>query len=123
MSTLTESTETTGAEDDHSPSDELRDNELDVLRETGGIRSMLPILVGSVAVGIAAVAVIGVQLTRRRQSKTLLRRAASRAEDVRDALTHAAAELPERGKAAVRRVRRCPVGLRPQADSAPVPLH
>jgi len=106
MSTLIESTETAGAEDDQSPSDDLRDNELDVLRETGGIRSMLPVLVGSVAVGIAAVAIIGVQLTRRRQSKTLLRRAASRAEDVKDALTHAAAELPERGKAAVRSVRR-----------------
>lgn len=104
MSTLIESTGT--AQDEASPSADLVDNEPEYRPETGGLRSVLPILVGSVAVGIAAVAVVGVQLSRRRKSKTLVRRAAVRAEDAREALAHAAAGLPELGKAAVRRVRR-----------------
>ncbi|WP_205326370.1 hypothetical protein [Glycomyces sp. YM15] len=69
------------------------------------IRSVPAIVVGSVAIGIAAVAVIGVRLNRRRKSKTPLGRAAAQAEDAMDTLVHAAAGLSERGKAAVRRVR------------------
>ena len=83
---------------DHEPDHDRGDRDV--------FRSALPILVGSVAVGIAAVAIIGVQLSRRRTTKILLGRAAAQAEESMDALVHAVAGLPERGKAAVRRVRR-----------------
>lgn len=107
MDTSTESTKTAGTDGERSPSEDRRDIGPDDRREGRDLtRSVLPILAGSVAVGIAAVAVIGVRLSRRRKSKTLLRRAAAHAEDARNALAHAAAGLPERGKAAVRRVRR-----------------
>jgi hypothetical protein len=105
MDTAIEPTNAPGTDDEHSPSEDWQDNEPDDYR--GGndvLRSVLPILVGSVAVGIAAVAVIGVAIHRRRASKTLLSRAAGQAEDAMDALAHAAAELPARGKAAARRV-------------------
>jgi hypothetical protein len=105
MDTAIEPTNAPGTDDEHSPSEDWQDTEPDEYR--GGndvLRSVLPIIVGSVAVGIAAVAVIGVQLHRRRTSKTLLRRAAGQAEDAMDALVHAAAGLPERGKAAARRI-------------------
>jgi hypothetical protein len=70
------------------------------------LRSALPLLVGSVAVGIAAVAIVVVQISRRRKPETLLHRATVRVEGARKALTHAAAGLPERGKSALRRVHR-----------------
>lgn len=98
---------TPGTDAEQLPADDWHDHESDDDRvERDVFRSILPILVGSVAVGIAAAAIIGVQLSRRRTSKTILKRAAAQAEDAMDALVHAAAGLPERGKAAVRRVRR-----------------
>ncbi|MQM25645.1 hypothetical protein [Glycomyces albidus] len=68
------------------------------------LRSVLPFLAGSVAVGIAVVALIGVELNRRRRSKSFLGRVVARAEDAKDALAHAAAGMPDRGKAAARRL-------------------
>lgn len=107
METVIEPTTTLGTEGGQASIEDWRDDGFgEQPRGAGVIRSVLPILVGSVAVGVAAVAVIGVRLGRRRKSKTLLRRAAARAEDAREALVHVAAGLPERGKAAVRRVRR-----------------
>lgn len=105
MDTGIEPAKRPGTDGEQSPAEDWRDDGPDGYR--GGrdlIRSVLPILVGSVAVGIAAVAVVGVQISRRRKSKTLLHRAAVRAEDAQNALTHTAAGLSERGKAAVRRV-------------------
>jgi hypothetical protein len=107
MNTLIESAKAAGTDGERSLADHWRDE--GPVDGNGGsdiVRSVLPILVGSVAVGIAAVAIVGVQIGRRRKSKTLLRRAAAHAEDARDALMRAAAELPARGKAAIRRVRR-----------------
>jgi hypothetical protein len=94
-------------EGEQSPAGEWRGDGPDGYR--GGrdlIRSVLPILVGVVAVGIAAVAVVGVQISRRRNSKTLLYRAAVRAEDARNALTHRGRAARTRHKAAARRQRR-----------------
>jgi hypothetical protein len=105
MDTAIEPTNAPGTDDERSPSEDWKDDATDEYR--GGndvLRSVLPIIVGTVAVGIAAFAVIGVRLHRRRTSKTLFSRAAGQAEDAIDALAHAAAELPERGKAAARRV-------------------
>jgi hypothetical protein len=107
MDTVIEPTKTRGTDGEPSPAEDWRDGGSDDHHGGRGvIRSVLPMLVGSVAVGIAAVAVIGVRLGRRRKSKMLLRRAADHAENARNTLVHAAAGLPERGKAAVRRVRR-----------------
>ena len=107
MNTLIESVKTAGTDGERSHAEDWQDDgPEDRHGRKDVMRSALPILAGSVAVGIAAVAIIGVQLGRRRKSKTLLRRAAAHAEGARDALIHAAAGLPERGKAVVRRVRR-----------------
>jgi hypothetical protein len=117
MSTLTESTDAAPTEGERPPAEELRGTDPGEQHDETNVRSLLPILVGSLAVGIAAVAIIGVQLGRRRKSRTPLRRVAARAEDAKDALasaaedakdalTSAAAGLPDRGKAALRRVRR-----------------
>jgi hypothetical protein len=105
MDTTIAPAKTPGTDVEQPPAQDRGDHEPDDDRGARDVlRSVLPILVGSVAVGIAAVAVIGVQLNRRRTSKTLLGRAAAKAEDAMDALVHAAAGLPERGKTAMRRV-------------------
>lgn len=107
MDTATEPTKQPETDDEPSQAEDWHDEEHGDHQGGGDLlRSALPVIVGSVAVGIAAVAVVGVQLSRRRRSKTLLRRAAAHMEDARKALSHTAAGLPERGKAVVRRVHR-----------------
>lgn len=66
----------------------------------GGGRTLL---LAAVAVGVAAVAVVGFKLAYdRRRSSRGYRQAVDHIEDARDALLSAAAELPERGREALR---------------------
>lgn len=107
MDTEIEPAKSSKTDEEQSPAEDRSDDGPDAHHGARDlVRSALPILVGSVAVGIAAVAVVGVQINRHRKSKTLLHAAAVRAKDAKNALTHTAAGLSKRGRAAVRRVHR-----------------
>ncbi len=64
------------------------------------------IILGVVVVGIAAAAVVGAKLAYdRRKSASGYRKAIDQIEDARDAIIAAAAELPERGREVLDKVR------------------
>lgn len=64
------------------------------------------VVLAVVAAGVAAVAVIGLKIALdRRKSSRRYRRAVRGIEDARDALLSAAAELPERGRDVLQRVK------------------
>jgi hypothetical protein len=64
------------------------------------------IILGVVVVGVAAAAVVGAKLAYdRRKSARGYRKAVAQIEDARDAIISAAAELPERGREVLHKVR------------------
>ena len=69
-------------------------------------RGVRPVVVAVAAAGIAAVAIVAVKIAYNRRSRAHgYRKALAQLEDARDALMSAAADLPERGREVLQRVK------------------